>query len=134
MIVYATSEDRRRQGSLDVLTAIAERRAAGSASSAVIEEVWHLELSGQIPGLSGQAELAHQILQPLLAIDDEALEIAFGLELAGDATLGANDRLHAATCIRHGITDIVSADRGFDAVRELRRVDPLDARALADLW
>ncbi len=134
MIVYATSNDPRRQGSLEVMTAIADRRAVGTASSAVIEEVWHLELSGQVPGLSGQAELAHEILRPLLAIDDEVLEIAFGLELVEDTTLGANDRIHAATCIRHGITDIVSADRGFDAVGELHRVDPLDPRALADLW
>jgi len=135
VIVYASAEgDPRRPGSLEVIDAISDARAAGVTNAAVIEEVWHLELSGQVPGLTGQARAAHQVLRPLLTIDDEVLEIAFALELPGDATLGANDRVHAATCIRHGITDIVSADRGFDAVRELHRIDPLDAQALADLW
>lgn len=135
MLVYASADgDPRRAGSLDVIDAISAARAAGVSSAAVIEELWHLELTGQVPGLAGQSRAAHRILRPLLEIDDEVLEIAFALELDGDAELGASDRLHAATCIRHGIADIVSADRGFDAVRELNRIDPIDARALEVLW
>jgi len=48
--------------------------------------------------------------------------------------LGANDRMHAATCITHGIERVVSADADFDALgRRLPRVDPLDSRALKRL-
>lgn len=43
--------------------------------------------------------------------------------------LGANDRLHVGTCFVNGIESIVTADRGFDSVRGIRRVDPLDAAA-----
>lgn len=42
--------------------------------------------------------------------------------------LDARDVVHLATCIHEGITEIVSADRGFDVVREVRRIDPLAFR------
>ncbi len=38
--------------------------------------------------------------------------------------LSARDLVHVATCIHEGITEIVSPDRGFDTVREIRRVPP----------
>ena len=38
--------------------------------------------------------------------------------------LAARDLVHVATCIHEGITEIVSPDRGFDQVAEVRRIDP----------
>jgi predicted nucleic acid-binding protein len=38
--------------------------------------------------------------------------------------LQARDLVHVATCIHEGITEIVSTDRGFDQVAEIRRIDP----------
>jgi predicted nucleic acid-binding protein len=38
--------------------------------------------------------------------------------------LSARDLIHVATCLEEGITAIVSPDRGFDTVSEIRRVDP----------
>ena len=40
--------------------------------------------------------------------------------------LSARDLLHVATCIGEGIDTIVSPDRGFDQVREIRRLDPTE--------
>lgn len=135
MIIYAVSAgDPRQPGSLEIMRAISAADAAGTTNAAVIEEVLHLELTGQVPGLEGQARSAHAILRPLLTVDDEVLDIAFDLVLPADTRLGANDRLHAATCIRYGITDIVTADRAFDDVERLHRVDPIDAEALEGLW
>jgi predicted nucleic acid-binding protein len=45
-------------------------------------------------------------------------------------SIGANDRVHVATCALNGIDTIVSADRDLDRVRGLRRIDPLNAAAL----
>lgn len=135
MLVYAVSvNESRRAGSIEIMEAISSGRAAGTTSPAVIEEVWHLEASGRVPGLKGQAKRAYEILRPLLPVDDQVLDLAFDLGLSDDAALGANDRVHAATCRRYGIEAIVSADRGFDAVDGLHRVDPIDAKALEDLW
>ncbi|MGH3765217.1 MAG: type II toxin-antitoxin system VapC family toxin [Pseudonocardiaceae bacterium] len=38
--------------------------------------------------------------------------------------LSARDVLHVATCVANGITEIVSVDTGFDAVTEIRRIEP----------
>jgi hypothetical protein len=42
-------------------------------------------------------------------------------------TLAARDLIHVATCLQEGISDIVSPDRGFDAVPGIRRIDPANA-------
>jgi predicted nucleic acid-binding protein len=39
-------------------------------------------------------------------------------------SLDARDLIHVATCIHEGISEIVSSDRAFDGVRELRRIRP----------
>ena len=39
--------------------------------------------------------------------------------------LQARDLVHLATCIQEGITEIVTTDRGFDGIAEVRRIDPL---------
>jgi predicted nucleic acid-binding protein len=72
----------------------------------------------------------YTLLTPLLAVTDEVFRVALGLEVQD---LGANDRLHAGTCLVHGIDTIVSANRAFDALQPIRRVDPLDERAVTQL-
>lgn len=41
----------------------------------------------------------------------------------------ARDLLHIATCLEEGIAEIVTPDRDFDDVRELRRIDPTELAA-----
>jgi predicted nucleic acid-binding protein len=41
--------------------------------------------------------------------------------------LTARDLVHLATCVEYGIGTIVSPDRGFDTVTELRRLAAEDA-------
>lgn len=47
--------------------------------------------------------------------------------------LGANDRVHVATSRANDIPAIVSADRAFDGVPGLRRIDTLDTAAVGRL-
>ena len=61
---------------------------------------------------------------------DEVFAAALSLD---HPTPGSSDRIHVATCAVNGIGSIVSADRGFDGIRGLRRVDPLDERAVRRL-
>ncbi len=104
--------------------------AEGRISTAVLEEVWHLELSGRIEGISGLAVRVLALFSPLLPVGEETVRLALGLDAPA---IGANDRIHVATCLAHGIEAIVSADSSFDAIDEIRRVDPLDRAALAKL-
>lgn len=128
VIVYSSVHDSPyRERCLEVLAAIGRGEADGRTSTSVLEEVWHLELSGRIRGLDGLATRAYAALGPLLPVGDESFRRALGLDAPA---LGANDRLHVGTCLTHGIDTIVSADRAFDSVSEIRRVDPGDAPAL----
>jgi len=38
----------------------------------------------------------------------------------------ARDLVHVATCLHEGIAEIISPDRGFDAVDGIHRIDPVD--------
>jgi predicted nucleic acid-binding protein len=127
VIVYAATDGPYRDPSLRVLEAVAAGEADGRTSPSVLEEVWYVERSGRAGAIEGLTERAYTIFTPLLPVTDDAFGLALSLR-AKD--LGPADRLHAGTCLAHGIDVVVSADAGFSRVRGLRRVDPLDARAL----
>lgn len=127
VIVYSGSDDPERHAACEeILAAVARGVVEGRTSTAVLEEVWHLELTGRAGAIAGISERAYAALAPLLPVTDEIFRRALGLRVRA---MGANDRIHAATALAHGIGLIVSADAAFDGVPGLRRVDPLDARA-----
>jgi predicted nucleic acid-binding protein len=130
VIVYAAIPSRYRASCLEVLAAIAAGSADGKVSTAVFEEVWHLELSGRVGPIRGLAERAYRAFAPLLPVTDDIVARALRLDAK---RLGSNDRIHVATALANGLDTIVSADSDFDLVRSIRRVDPLDRRALARL-
>lgn len=130
VIVYAAAGTGSYAGPCGEAIAAVARGAEGRTSTAVLEEVWHLELSGRVGRVAGLAARALTVFSPTLAVTEEVLRAALELDAPG---LGANDRVHAATCIVNGIDSIVTADGGFDSVAGLRRVDPLDGRALSAL-
>jgi predicted nucleic acid-binding protein len=129
VLIYSAFACEQQAACLRILEAIVAG-ADGRTSPAVLEEVWHIERRGQVDGLAGLTERAFQIFTPLLPVTHEAFSAALAL---GESPLGANDRLHVGTCLAHGIETIVTADRGFDAARGLRRVDPANARAIRRL-
>lgn len=126
VIVYAATEGPYREACLRILEAVA-RGAEARTSTAVIEEAWHVELSGRAGDLAGLTESASSLLTPLLAVTDEIVAAALVLRAP---RIGANDRIHVATCALNGIDTIVTADAAFDSVRGIRRADPLDERAI----
>jgi predicted nucleic acid-binding protein len=130
VVIYSAVEGPYRASCLELLAAVAERRAEGRTSTAVVEEIWHIELTGRAGDLAGLADEAYALFTPLLPVTDETVELALSLDGGG---LGANDRVHLATCRQNGLDAIVTADTGFDGIRGIRRVDPLDTRALRRL-
>lgn len=130
IVIYSAVTCTYQQACLEILRAIAGGTAEGYTSTAALEEVWHLELSGKAGSLPGLTRRAHAVFSPLLPITDEAFQ--FALALRG-THVGSNDRLHAGTCAANGIRAICSADAGFDTLAGLERVDPLDQRAVAKL-
>lgn len=129
LIYAAAGVQEHRDACLDVLYAVAEG-ADGRTSVAVLEEVWHLQQSKRAGDLGTIAEDAYALFSPLLPVTDRAFALALG---HGARRLGTNDRLHVGTCLDHDIDTIVTADRGFDGVRGIKRVDPLDRAAVRRL-
>jgi predicted nucleic acid-binding protein len=130
VVIYGAVASPYRSPCLAILEAVASGRADGRTSTAVLEEIWHVELSGRAGDLEGLARRAYTLFTPLLPVADEAFPHAFALDTG---KLGANDRLHVGTCLAHGIGVIVSADRDFDEVGAIRRIDPLDGAAVQRL-
>jgi len=125
VFIYGAVPSEYRGPCLEILGAIARGEVEGQTSSAVLEEVWHVELSGRAGRLDGLTERSYTLMTPLLAVTDAAFRLALSLE-AG--TLGANDRLHVATCLTHGMDTVLTADQEFEGLELVRRVDPLDDR------
>jgi predicted nucleic acid-binding protein len=130
VIVYSAVDGPGREGCLRVLEAIAAGEAEGRTSPAVLEEVWHVVLRRYPQQLAGLLESALEIFSPLLPVTEVALVGALAM---GDSSLDPNDRLHAGTCATHGIGVVLSADRAFDGVAGIERVDPLDPAAVERL-
>lgn len=130
VLVYALSPDERREPCLTIIQAVAEDRADGRTSTAVLEEVWHLERRGRLAGMRGATGEYLDVFSPLLPVTHEVFERALALGIGG---MGTNDCLHAATCLVNSIPVIVTADVAFERVKGLRRVDPLDERAVRRL-
>lgn len=130
VIVYASLASDFREPCLEILEAVARRSLDGRTSTAVVEELWHLELSGKAGKLDGLAQRTYTLFTPLLPVDDEIVAHALALDAP---RLGANDRIHLATALANGIATILSADADFDGAPGLRRIDPLDRPALATL-
>ena len=130
VILYAATDGPYRDPCLRILDAVTAGETDGRTSAAVLEEVWYVERSGRAGPLDGLAAHAYTIFTPLVPVTDEAFGLALSLR-AKD--LGPADRLHAGTCLAHRIDIIVSADSAFSGGRGLRRVDPLDAKALRNV-
>lgn len=126
VLIYSAVASDVREPCIEILEAIARGDVRGRTSTAVLEEVWHVELSGRAGPLDGLTERAYTLMTPLLSVADEAFRLALSVDAPG---LGANDRLHVGTCLAHGIDVVVTADKGFDAAPQLRRVDPFDRAA-----
>ncbi|MEX2106081.1 MAG: type II toxin-antitoxin system VapC family toxin [Solirubrobacterales bacterium] len=125
-ILYSAVEGPGRATCLRVLEAVATGDAQGRTSPAVLEEVWHVT-ARRYPGqLDGLVESALAIFSPLLPVTEEALVHALALDAP---SLGPNDRLHVGTCAAEGIDVVLTADRAFDEVAGIERVDPLDPGA-----
>ena len=130
VVVYAARADEIYGAACAVILDAVVNGVSAVSSVAVLEEVLHYELSVRDHDARGVAGAAYAMLTPLLPVTDATLRDALEVD---NPELGANDRVHVATCRENGIRTIVTADRGFDGIRGLRRVDPLDAEAVGRL-
>ncbi|MBA2382843.1 MAG: type II toxin-antitoxin system VapC family toxin [Chloroflexi bacterium] len=98
-------------------------------SAEVVQEIVHRFLSIRQPDVAvAMASVALSLFAPVLPITHALMRRVPDLAKRYPG-LDARDLVHIATCIHEGITEIISPDRGFDRVRELRRIAPEDFEA-----
>lgn len=109
-----------------------ERGAILTTSAEVLQEFLHYY------GARGRLESARTVYEAATDICDEILPVterqtARALEvLVEHPGLPARDALHVATMETHGIERLLSADREFDRIETVERVNPLGVAARAD--
>lgn len=113
-----------REPSQRVLRRVSTGDLAAVTSAEVVQEILHRFSAGphrETGCLMAENTLA--LLGPVLSITDRIMRRLPDLVRRYPA-LTARDLLHVATCVDAQVETIVSPDRGFDAVTEIRRVDP----------
>jgi uncharacterized protein len=107
-----------------IVDGIGNRTIAATTSAEVVQEIVHRYLSiGRAAGGLALAEQAIDLFAPVLPITHALMRRVPELGHRYP-DLSARDLIHVATCIHEGIAEILSTDRGFDAVREIRRIPP----------
>lgn len=116
-----------------VMAHLGEGRLRGEASSLMVEEVVHVRhrRTGDrtLATRDGRAAAALLTLHP---VGEDVIESALAAFARHDR-LEVRDAVHLTTARTHGLTTILSTDRGFDGIEDLRRVDPADEDAIGEL-
>lgn len=116
-----------------VLALTAKHPYAFVADAEVLQELLHRYLALRLWPQGSQilghfATLLEGQVEPVYAADvKEAASLA-----DGHRELAARDLLHVAVMKRLGVRRIVSADRGFDQLQGIERLDPIDVAAWAE--
>ena len=130
VLMYAAgSEHPLRSPSQQIVRRIAAGDFDAVISAEVVQEILHRFVA------IGRPELGARIARDALDLFDPVLPITHAVMHRMPALieryprLSARDLVHLATCLEAGIGSIVSPDRGFDAVTEIRRIDIADGAA-----
>lgn len=109
-----------------IIDRIGDRAIQAATSVEVVQEIVHRYLAiGRSAGGIALAEQTMDLFAPVLPITHALMRRVPDLAARYPA-LAARDLVHLATCIHEGITEILSTDRGFDGVPEIRRIAPED--------
>jgi predicted nucleic acid-binding protein len=112
-----------------VMLAIGSGTLAAVTSVEVVQELLHRFIAIRRVEIGRQlASDAMDTFAPVLPISHALMRRVPDLA-ARYPTLAARDLVHVATCVHEGITEIVSPDRAFDQVAEVRRLDPVELAA-----
>ncbi len=124
--MYAAGpEDELRAPCRAILKAIGDGRLVGVTSVEVLQEILHryFMLGRRAEGLAVFDSFRSLFVSEILAV--ETLDVDRARSLADmHPLLAARDLVHLATMERHGLTAIVTADRHFDELTEVERLDP----------
>jgi uncharacterized protein len=124
VIMYAGGADHLyREACRSVLGQIADGTLDAVVSAAVVQEILHRISRGDRDTGARMARSVLDLFGILVPVDRTVMAEVVA-RFAGKDGLSARDALHAATCAVHGFGGIVSVDRDFDGLADVRRVPP----------
>ena len=125
VIMYAAgSEHSLRAPCARIIDLIGQGRLDATTSVEVVQEILHRYRAIRRPEIGeSQAQRTMDLFAPVLPITHALMRRVPDLA-ARYRQLSSRDLVHIATCVHENITAIVSADRGFDVVAEIRRIPP----------
>jgi len=125
VVMYAAGSDHPlRDPCRRIIDGIGDGSIDAVTSVEVIQEILHRFLAiGRYEQGATLAERTQDLMAPVLPITHALMRRVPPLA-DRYPSLAARDLVHVATCIHEGITEIISPDRGFDLVAEVRRIDP----------
>lgn len=122
VLIYSVgSKHSLRQPSLTILEAIEKQQITAYTSSEVLQEVMHY-LSTK-PNFANIMALILALPMKVLPVGETEIRLAFDLMTGNRGKVDTRDVVHAATMIAAGINIIVSADKHFDSVKAVKRID-----------
>jgi predicted nucleic acid-binding protein len=120
-----------REPSSEIIRSVRDGLIDGVISAEVVQEILHRFVGIRRPEVGARMSRdALDLFAPVLPLTHGVMDRMPGL-VGRYPALAARDLVHVATCLEEGIGVIVSPDRGFDAVAELRRVAPDDIDGVA---
>lgn len=127
VIMYAAGSDHALKAPCQrVLERVADGELDAVISVEVVQEIIHRFAAIRRPAQGASiASDAMDLFAPVLPITHATVRRMPEL-IALYSALAARDLLHVAACQQEGIEEIISTDRGFEAVVGLRRIDPVE--------
>lgn len=125
VIMYAAGREHPLRASCRaILERVNDRTLDATTSVEVVQEILHRFVALREPGIgASMARDTLDVFAPVLPITHAVMRRLPDLVMRY-RDLAARDLIHVATCIEEGIAEIVSPDRGFDRVAEVRRLAP----------
>jgi predicted nucleic acid-binding protein len=127
ILMYSFGKEHRyRQASVQILEDIARSALDGNIDTEALQEILYVYSE------RGERERGLQVFDALLRVFPRPLPVEREDMLAARILMGSyswlrsRDAVHAGVAIRHNLEAIISADRAFDEVTEIKRLDPLE--------
>lgn len=131
VFLYALGADSPHRATCrDVLQAVGQGNLDGITSTEVLQEILHVRSRrmSEADATSAVRAAAALVAEVLPVTSHDVIEACSLLE--AHAGLGARDALHAAVMKSSQVHLLVSSDRDFDAIPDLKRIEPVQALAL----
>jgi hypothetical protein len=127
VFMYAAGKSHEyKEACLTLLRDVEEKRLKIAIDSEIIQEIlyrYHNIKCGE-QGL----ELSWMLLdlkQRVLSVTKEDIEMALFYYKKYGETIEPRDAIHTAVMVNNNISTIISADKHFDTIKEVKRIDPL---------